>query len=214
MTLLSTTLRGIEESRNRYYLYRTGKRLGEKNGSLQDSMVRKPQGWNLSLGLYNFSLPDLTPTYQAHSYSHHRLAHLQSKWRNQALQAWLFHDVSHVYRAGSWPKHHKPDGMATVPSNVPLRFPSKGAGGGPVPISVTAVKKSRELSPWENLTSVLHNTCTAFQVSANRAPPPHPLFSLILLAGNFLQMAAKMLSPTVVNFLGLLYPFSENERTK
>lgn len=219
-TIMSSLEGGSNDSplnnftRNRYYLYRTGKRLGEKDGSLQDSMVRKPQGWNLSLGLYNFSLPDLTPTYQAHSYSHHRLAHLQSKWRNQALQAWLFHDVSHIYRAGSWPKHHKPDGMATVPSNVPLRFPSKGAGGGPVPISVTAVKKSRELSPWENLTSVLHNTCTAFQVSANRAPPPHLLFSLILLAGNFLQMAAKMLSPTVVNFLGLLYPFSENERTK
>lgn len=78
----------------------------------------------------------------------------------------------------------------------------------------TAVKRvEQETVTLENLMSVLHKISRTFWVAVNRGACFSLLF-LIPLAENFLQMATKMLSPMVVNFPGLWYSRSENERIK
>lgn len=78
----------------------------------------------------------------------------------------------------------------------------------------TAVKRvEQETVTLENLMSVLHKISRTFWVAVNHGAC-FSLLSLIPLAENFLQMATKMLSPMVVNFPGLCYSRSENERIK
>lgn len=82
------------------------------------------------------------------------------------------------------------------------------------PSQPMAIKRvEQETVTVENLTSVLHKISRTFWVVANRGAC-FSLLSLMLLAENFLQMATQMLSPMVVNFPGLLYSCSENERMK
>lgn len=101
--------------------------------------------------------------------------------------------------------------IAFVPSN--RHFPGMGVGGRWVPTVFMDVKRwSRQLSQRKSLHP--HFLKHPGHKSTNRRAACS-LFSLIQLAGNLLQMAIQMLSPTIVHFPGLLlYSFSENDRRR